>query len=243
MSNLALSFLLGFTAAIANVFGGLLIVRRNWRREVLKYFIAVGSGFMLATALLEMMPASIRLAGEWALIVVLGGYLLVHFFEHTITGHFHFGEEVHPEEMVRPQVGYAVVFGLLIHAFFDGLAIGSGFLVSTWLGLIVFVAIFLHKIPDGFTVASVMLASGRSARQALGAATLMGAFTLVGVAVMWLLRTQLVYGLPLATGATLYVAASDLMPEVNREPGILMALWVFLGVAAMLGLRFLFHLP
>jgi len=241
MSDFLLSFLLGLTAAVANVAGGLLIVRREWGREALKYFIALGSGFMLATALLEMVPEGLKLMGEWALPLVLGGYLLVHFFEHTITAHFHFGEEVHPEELVRPQVGYAAVLGMIIHAFFDGAAIASGFIVSTWLGAVVFLAVFLHKIPDGFTVASVMLASGRGPRRAMGAAVLMGAATLVGLALMWLLRAQVAYGLLLSAGATLYVAASDLMPEVNREPGILMALWVFVGVGLMFLLRLLFQ--
>ncbi len=241
MSNAALTFLLGLAAAVANVLGGLLVVQRTWPRALLKYFIAVGCGFMLATALLEMMPEGLRVAAEWGLPLVLGGYLLVHFFEHTLTGHFHFGEEVHTEEMVQPQVGYTVLFGLVIHAFFDGIAITSGFLVSTWLGVVVFVAVFLHKLPDGFTVASVMLASGHSARRALESAGAMGLATVAGVAVMWLLRGQLSYGLPLATGATLYVAASDLMPEVNREPGILMAVWVFIGVLLMLLFRALFH--
>jgi len=241
MSNLALSLLLGLTAAAANVAGGLLIVRRQWKREVLKYFIALGSGFMLATAMLEMLPESLRLNPEWALPLVLVGYLLVHLFEHTIPAHFHFGEEVHPEEMVRPHVGYTAIFGLLIHAFFDGVAIASGFLVSAWLGTVIFLAVFLHKIPDGFTAASVMMASGRGPRQALGAAWLMGGSTLLGVGVMWILQAQLVLGLALSAGATLYVAASDLMPEVNREPGILMAVWVFLGVALMVGMHTLFH--
>jgi len=240
MSNFLLSFLLCLTAALANVAGGALIVRRDWRREYLKYFLALGSGFMLATALLEMLPEGLKLAGEWAPALVLVGYLLVHFFEHAITGHFHFGEEVHSEEMVRPQVGYAAVLGMLIHAFFDGAAIASGFIVSTWLGAVVFLAVFLHKIPDGFTVASVMLASGYSGRRALGAAVLMGAATLAGLGMMWLLQAQVAYGLLLSAGATLYVAASDLMPEVNREPGILMPLWVFVGVGLMLLLRLLF---
>jgi ZIP family zinc transporter/zinc and cadmium transporter len=242
MSNLGLSLLLGLTAAAANVAGGLLVVRRHWKREVLKYFIALGSGFMLATALLEMLPETLELSREWALPLVLAGYLLVHLFEHTIPSHFHFGEEVHPEEMVRPHVGYSAVFGLIIHAFFDGVAIASGFLVSAWLGTVIFLAVFLHKIPDGFTAASVMMASGRGPRQAMGAAGLMGGSTLVGVGVMWMLQGQLVLGLSLSAGATLYVAASDLMPEVNREPGILMPIWVFLGVALMLGLHTLFHL-
>jgi ZIP family zinc transporter/zinc and cadmium transporter len=240
VSAVAWSFLLGLTAAVASVVGGLIVTHGNWKRIYLKYFIAVGSGFMLATALLEMVPESLVRAGELALAFVLAGYLIVHFFEHTISPHFHFGEEIHPEEMARPGVGYAAVLGMVIHTFFDGVAIAAGFVISNWLGAVIFLAIFLHKIPDGFTVASLLLAGGYRQRTAVWATVLLGVSTLLGVAAMWLLRAEVSWGLALAAGATLYVAASDLMPEVNREPGVLMPLWVFVGVACMLGFKYLF---
>jgi ZIP family zinc transporter/zinc and cadmium transporter len=121
----------------------------------------------------------------------------------------------------------------MIHTFFDGIAIASGFMVSNWLGWIIFLAIFLHKIPEGFTVASVMLASGQSNRQAWGASVLLGVATFAGVLTMALFRQQVSFGLPVSAGVTIYVAASDLIPEVNREPGVRMALVVFLGVGAL----------
>lgn len=93
-----------------------------------------------------------------------------------------------------------------------------------------FLAIFLHKIPEGFTVASVMLASGRSKQLAWGASVLLGGATFAGVLTMALLKQQVGIGLPLSGGVTIYVAASDLMPEVNREPGGKMAMIVLLGV-------------
>ena len=102
-------------------------------------------------------------------------------------------------------------------------------------------AIFLHKIPEGFTIASVMLASGQSRRTAWGASMLLGASTLAGVLTMALFRHQVSYGLPLSAGVTIYVAASDLMPEVNREPGVRMALVVFLGVGLLFLLDTLVH--
>lgn len=240
MNPIVLSFALGLTAAAANVVGGLIVVSHTWKRIYLKYFVALGSGFMLATVLLEMVPASLARAGEVALVFVLAGYLLVHFFEHTLSPHFHFGEEIHPEEVIKPGVGYAAVLGMVVHTFFDGAAIAAGFVISPWLGLVIFLAVFLHKIPDGFTVASVLLASGRPQRVAVWATVLLGVATLAGVGVMWLLRAQVSWGLALGAGATLYVAASDLMPEVNREPGIMMAVWVFVGVAFMVGLKYAF---
>lgn len=233
---------LGLTAAGANVLGGVFIVRRDWSQQYLKYFLALGAGFMLGAAFLEVIPESLRLAGDMAFLLVLGGYFLVHFFEHTLAPHFHFGEETHMAEMAPQHVGYTALLGLMIHTFFDGVAIASGFLVSAWLGSVIFLAIFLHKLPEGFTVASLMLASGQNRRTALLGSVLLGAATLVGVALMNVLRAQVGYALPLSGGVTLYVAASDLMPEVNREPGVRMAVVVFLGVALLLVLHRIFHL-
>ncbi|MBV8052736.1 MAG: ZIP family metal transporter [Acidobacteriaceae bacterium] len=241
MNPIALSLLLGLTAAVANVFGGAIIVQKHWERAYLKYFVALGAGFMLATAIVEVFPASLDLRGKDAAYLVLVGYLIIHFFEHTVTPHFHFGEETHEDQFVHAHKGFSVLLGLIIHTFFDGIAITSGFLVSNWLGWIIFVAIFLHKIPEGFTIASVMLASGRSRGVAWGASVILGGATFAGVLVMALLRHEVSFGLPLSAGVTIYVAASDLMPEVNREPGARTAFVVFLGVAFLFLLDHFFH--
>src|SRR5512138_535679 len=168
MHPIALSILLGLTAAVANVFGGAIIVQKHWDRSYLRYFVALGAGFMLATSIVEMIPASLEIRGRSAAFLVLLGYLIIHFFEHTVTPHFHFGEETHRDEFLDIHKSYSVLFGLVIHTFFDGIAIASGFIVSNWLGWIIFLAVFLHKIPEGFTVASVMLASGSSKKTAWG---------------------------------------------------------------------------
>lgn len=251
VSRVFLAILLGVTAALANLLGGLLVARRQWSHQYLKYFIALGAGFMLATALLEMIPESLKLRadsqrplfGETSavFVLVLIGYFVVHFFEHTAAPHFHFGEETHHREISHAHASYAALLGLVIHTFFDGVALGSGLLVSTWLGGIIFIAIFLHKIPEGFTVASLMLASGQSRRTAFMSSAILGAATLAGMGLMFTLRGTLADALPLSAGVTLYVASSDLIPEVNREPGVLVATFVFVGVAVLLGLKALFH--
>src|SRR5437764_6045742 len=198
MNPILLSILLGLTAAAANGFGGAIIVQKHWERNYLRYFIALGSGFMLATAIIEMLPESFRLAGARAPLFILIGYFLVHFFEHTVTSHFHFGEETHQHEFAHAHRGLSVLIGLLIHTFFDGIAIASGFLVSNWLGWVIFLAVFLHKIPEGFTVSSVMLAGGSSKRIAFGSSAMLGIATVAGVLAMSLLSRWLSIGLPLA---------------------------------------------
>jgi ZIP family zinc transporter/zinc and cadmium transporter len=231
LSPLGWSLLLGAAAAAANVLGGLIVVsRKHWNEIFLKYFIAVGAGFMLAAVFLRMIPESMRLS-EKAPFLILAGYFLVHFFEHTVAPHFHFGEEVHQDEMINPAVGFSALVGLSTHTFFDGVTIASGFLVSVPLGLLLFFAVLLHKIPEGFTVASIALASGRGKDGAVFASFVLAAATLAGVLGMNYFAGAVHYGLPLSAGVTLYVAASDLMPEVNESRGIRMALVVFLGVA------------
>src|SRR3990170_4949391 len=178
-----MSLVLGLVAAAANIAGGWVVARGPWHPVYLRYFIALGSGFMLAASLLEMLPESYARLGEQAAMWMLGGYLLIHFFEHTLSGHFHFGEETHAEEVAGPHRARTVLFGMMIHTFVDGVAIATGFLVSNFLGWVVFLAVFLHKMPEGFAVSSVMVASGRSSRVALLAAGLLGMATIAGVLV------------------------------------------------------------
>src|SRR6201998_3627089 len=90
---------LGLVAGAGNLLGGYFVVRRDWPRRFLQYFLALGAGYMLAVAFVEVIPESVRLAGENALLFVLIGYFLVHLFEHTLAPHFHFGEETHFEEV------------------------------------------------------------------------------------------------------------------------------------------------
>jgi len=243
---------LGALAALANLIGGLLIASSGaYRREakLLKYLIALGAGFMLAAIFIEIVPESVSLwsAGSaptgvaegvvGATTLLLAGYLLIQLFEHTVAPHFHFGAETHPESLIRPSAAYAAIGGLAIHTFFDGVSIAAAFLADVKVGILVFIAIMLHKVPEGFTVASIMLASGRSSKKAAAAALAIGAATFVGVAGVALMSVRfensVAYALPFSAGVTLYVAASDLIPEVNRseEKNPVVSVIVFAGVA------------
>lgn len=237
----ALAAMLGLVAAVGNLLGGYFVVYLHWQRKFLQYFLALGAGYMLAVTFLDVIPESVRLAGDQAFLLILIGYFLIHLFEHTIAPHFHFGEETHRDKVSHHHARTTLLVGLAIHTFFDGVAIASGFLVSNWLGTVIFVAIFLHKLPEGFTVASVVLASGQSRRNALLASGLLGAATLLGVMLTTALQSQLAYALPLSGGVTMYVAATDLLPEINRTPNWRIALLVFVGVATLLIMQRLFH--
>jgi zinc transporter ZupT len=213
--------------AAATALGGLMLTTRDqWDPTALQYFVAVGAGFMLAAATLQMVPVSARMT-ELAPLLVLTGYLLIHLVEHTAVRHFHFGAETHTEHL---DVGLPALVGLSIHSFFDGISIASGFMVSRELGLLLFIAIVLHKAPEGFTIASIMLAAGRGRAAAQLSSIAVGLASILGALCVFPLRRYVGEGLALSAGVTLYVAASDLIPEVNRGEARGTALAVFAGV-------------
>ncbi len=219
------------TVAAAADLAGAVVVAEAHRggRAPLRYFVAGGAGFMLAAAFVRMLPESTHV--PHAFLFVLVGYFGVHLFEHTVAPHFHFGEEIHTEAFLKPSAAYLAVLGLGVHTLFDGVAIAAGFMIGPTLGLLLFLAVLLHKLPEGFAVASIMLATGRSRSAALLAGAVLGALTVLGALLTSLLAaTHVAYALAVSAGVTIYVAASDLIPEVNREGGPALAWTVFGGL-------------
>ncbi len=234
----------GLLAAAGNLLGGLLLTQLpGLSRTHQRQLIALGAGFILAAVLLEVVPEvggpSNQHLGT-AMAWLLAGYLLVQLLEHTIAPHFHFGEEIHPEEMRRRGAVFTAVFALSIHAFFDGVAIASGLLTNFRLGAVLFIAVLLHKIPEGITVASIILSSGKAARTAQWATGIVALATFVGVLSVTLVGAAVSYALPLSAGVTLYIAASDLIPEVNHG-GWRASVLVFVGVALFYITHLLLH--
>ena len=217
-------------AALGNVVGALAVTRRAaLGLQVIEHFVAFGAGFMLAVAMVEILPEAFARSGAAAPALVLGGYLAVHLTQHTVTPHFHFGEETHA---VRRLAGTSALVGLLLHTFFDGVAIASAFLVRPAFGVMVFIAILLHKLPEGVTISSLYLAVGRTRRQAIGAAGLLGIATLAGVLVTDQASFLVHHGLALSAGVTIYVAASNLVPEFQGKRGWKLPAAFFAGALA-----------
>jgi zinc and cadmium transporter len=213
-------------AALGNMAGAVAVVR-SLRRElrVIDACLAFGAGFMLAVAVLGVLPEVLR-DGQGGALYVLAGYLAVHLAQHVFTTHFHFGEETH---RVSRSAGISALLGLTLHTFFDGVAIASGFLVSSELGVLLFLAVLLHKLPEGVTIASVMVAGGQTRAQAMGAAAVLGLATILGVALTDVVAPLARHGLALSAGVTIYVAASNLVPEFQAKRGWLSALAFFGG--------------
>ena len=213
-------------AALGNVVGALAVVRHLRRGlRLIDGCLAFGAGFMLAVTVLGVLPEVFD-GSTMAPLCVLLGYFAVHLAQHVFTPHFHFGEETH---RVSSSAGQSALLGLTLHTFFDGVAIASGFMVSGRLGILLFLAVLLHKLPEGVTIASVMVAGGHSQGRAVGGAVVIAGATMLGFLLTEQVKPLAQYGLALSAGVTLYVAASNLVPEFQGKRGWLTALAFFGG--------------
>jgi ZIP family zinc transporter/zinc and cadmium transporter len=209
--------LYAIAAAGANVLGAIAVISRaRWSLRALDLILSLAAGFLISVTVLDLFPEAIARAGSRAAVVALVAYVLVHLSQHTLGRHFHFGEETHE---VSEVVGISALVGLLLHTFVDGVAVSSSLRVSSSLGTLVFLAVLLHKFPEGLAISSLFLAAGAGRGKALLAAVALGTATFLGV----VLTDQLAFlqsnGLAIAAGVTLYVGASNLVPEFQAKPG------------------------
>jgi zinc transporter ZupT len=228
-------FLFGLAAAAAEVLGGSLIyLRKSWPRRVQETLLALGAGFILALVFLKLIPSSIRALGDTAMLYCVLGFATIHFFEHTIVGHLHFGEETHSDAMVAKGASLSAFTGLFIHAFFDGFTISIGFQFNFLLGVLIFFAVLLHKFPEGLTIGSIVVAAGYPRKAVLMSTIGLAVATLIGVCTLFVfqnLNADLVgAGFAFSAGVAVYVGASDLIPEINKSKDRIPPLVVFAGM-------------
>ena len=228
--------LYAFAAAAANLLGALAVTSgARWGVRALDLTIAFAAGFLVSVAFLDLFPEAVRQTGDQAAVVALGAYLLVHLTQHTIGKHFHFGEETHEISRI---VSTSALVGLLMHTFVDGVAVSSGVRVGETFGLMVFLAIGLHKLPEGLAISSLFMAAGAGKRAAFAAAGLLGLATIVGVFATAQVPLLARHGLALSTGVTLYVGASNLVPEIQATPGWRVPISFFAGCAVYVAARY-----
>jgi len=207
----------GLSAAAANIVGALAVTSgRRWSVRALDRMLAFAAGFLLSVAFVDLIPQAVARGGANAGIAALIAYLLVHLTQHTLGRHFHFGEETHAVTRV---VSQSALVGLLLHTFVDGVAVASGVMVSGAVGALVFIGVALHKLPEGLAISSLFLAAGFSRTTAVLSAAALGAATLLGVALTQAVSGLQTNGLAISAGVTIYVGASNLVPELQARGG------------------------
>lgn len=222
---MALALVLSLIAALADVLGGFFSVAQKVGHKTLNYFISVSAGFILAVVILDLYPEVIK-NSENGPALILAGFAGIFILENFFATHAHGEEHEHEhtlmgkhfeDDKIHKHSVWAAYIGMLIHTFFDGAAIAARIIFSPAAGILVFIAVLSHKIPEGFSMASIFQAGGSKRMTSfLGAATL-GLATFIGALAVYIsgkAEFSLVF-LALATGSFTYIVASELVPFVS----------------------------
>lgn len=227
---------LGLVTAIANVLGSCLaILQRQPSRRFTAGTLGFSGGFVLAAALLEMVPESLE-RGPLMPAFIAAGYLLIFLLEQLLNVHLHGLPDDNYPSNIPQAAGVASLVAFNTHDFIDGLAIGAGIIADTRLGIVVFLAVLLHEVPAGFVIATIMRGAGWSRRAAIMAGMSLGLITLVGIALpFWLGEVSFFLTdtlLALATGTFIYLGATLLVPLSEAGKSRWITFLVALGFAA-----------
>ncbi|MBI5148421.1 ZIP family metal transporter [Candidatus Pacearchaeota archaeon] len=234
MSELSNILIFGGLAGLATITGILLILFfRKWAEKNSILLISFAAGVLMASAFNNLIPESISLYKN-GLLIVLVGFLIFYLIEHFFL--FHPCED---EECRVHATGKIAALGLGVHSLIDGLAIGIGFEVSFKIGLIAFIGVLMHEFPEGTTTMSILLHSKIKKSTAIFYAVLVAIATPVGAIASYFVfkninQSFLGIALAIAAGSFIYVAASELIPEIHRRFNKVNALVVLLGVVFLI---------
>lgn len=231
MNNFLNVIVFGMLAGVATLAGIYLIIKKeDWAQKNLIYLISFSAGIILSICFTHLLPEAIE-QSSLALFIVLASFLAFYVLEHALTLHVCRENRECEAHETFTLVTWA---GLLLHSFIDGLIIGVGFEVSYTLGALSALAVLLHRLPDGISSMAVMLHGGYNIKQASRYSLAIAAVTPLGALISYSLfkdADSSLIGLLLAVaaGSFLYVAASDLIPEIHRKSKILNIFLTLLG--------------
>jgi len=233
---LGFALLLGVLTAVANLVGSALaLLQRQPSRRFTASALGFSGGFILAAALMEMIPTSLERGHGMALYVALG-YLLVFFVEQFFNVHLHSIPDEHHPVVIPAAAGIASLVAFNVHDFIDGLAMGAGMIAGSEVGILVFVAVLLHELPAGFVIAAIMRGAGWSRWGAFAAGGSIGVITLLGIALpFWFQHANPQIAailLALASGTFVYLGATLLVPLSEAGKSRPITLLVLLGFVA-----------
>lgn len=217
-----------------------LAVQRKFLDSVTTYLLAFSSGILLGTTFYDLIPEGYDgLQGNVYTWVIAG---LVSFFilEKFIHWHQHV-EEAGAEEHSKKHIAYLDLIGDAIHNFLDGAIIGVTFLTSIPLGIMTTIAVIAHEIPHELGDFFLLIYSGLSNKKAIWYNFLSALSAIVGTIVVFIFSAHILsvspYLIGFAAGNFLYIAASDLIPELHhkRNPyvSLIQTLCLISGIAIM----------
>jgi zinc transporter ZupT len=198
--------------------------------------VALAAGAMATTAISHLFPEALEGDAGAAPLWVLAGFAAFFLLNQVVSFHACGSGLTH----LHP-VGTMALVGILVHSFFDGVAIGAGFGATEGTGRVVSAAVFAHELPEGAFTVAILLHSGMTRARAIGWGVVHGLLTPVGAIAAWPLEGGLdgrVLGalLGLSAGSFFYVASANLVPEAHKQSGKTNAFAFLGGIALILAL-------
>lgn len=221
-----LGYILLFTSigSIGALIGGIVLLSREKFALKISHFLAsFAAGVLLGTAFFDLLPEAMHEAGgiagdvlSWTLLGIVFFFLI----ERFINWFHHHGEFNELKEKSKSTLPL-IIIGDTVHNFIDGVVIAATFMVSIPLGIITALAVFAHEIPQEIGDFGLMLHKGLS-RKNIILVNIASAFVAVAGALLTYLLGDIIEGyVPLLLGLTagffIYIAASDLIPEIHYE--------------------------
>jgi zinc transporter ZupT len=234
-------FLTAFGASLlagAVTTAGIYMIRRyeTWAREHATYFSCFAAGVLIAVSFLHIVPRSFAMNPR-APVYLFAGYLFMHVFNRFITAYV----------CDRPETsGYALglvpLVGIGVHSFLDGIVYSISFSVSTFTGALVAIGMVLHEFPEGIVTYTLLIRGGFAEKRAfllafLAAAITTPAGTLLSYPFVSVVDPpKLGMLLALSAGALIYVGATHLLPQAEREPGRYTLVALAAGILVAVGI-------
>lgn len=244
MTTLLWIILATFALSAVSLIGAFtLVIKESILKRLTIPLVAFSAGALIGGALLHLIPESISMTGDIisSMLWVIVGFTLFLIFEQFI--HWHHCHRM-PSEHKHP-VTYMILFSDSIHNFIDGLAIGAAFLVNPGLGLVTTLAIAAHEIPQELGDFGILIHGGWQKSRALLFNFLSGLTMVAGGVLAWAIarEVEILFLLPFAAGNFIYIAASDLIPELRDcevvKRNLLHFIAFLIGLLLMYALLFL----
>ena len=219
-----------------------LSLKEELLRKYVLIFVSLAVGALLGDAFIHLIPEAFVKINNTTFIslgIIIGIFI---FFILEKVLHWHHHHEFGDEHFC--QAGHLILISDGVHNFIDGLIIGASYLVSIELGIATTLAVVLHEIPQEIGDFGVLLHSGYTASKALWLNFLSALFSLGGLAVAFLASgataTFALWLTPVAAGGFIYIAMSDLIPELhktkNLKSSFAQLVAIAVGIGAMISL-------
>ena len=228
--------LISFIGALA------LVLKRDLLNKSIFIFVSLAVGALLGDVFIHIIPEAYEKMNDTTIIsfLLIGGILIFFILEKFIHWHHHTLE--HAEEH-HHQMGKMILFGDGVHNFIDGLIIASSYMVSLEVGMATTIAVVLHEIPQEIGNFGVLIHAGYKAKKALWYNFLSALTAVIGAIVALILGSVAedfaVILLPITAGGFIYIALSDLIPELHKnhsEQSLVQVIAIMVGVMSMAGI-------